>query len=81
MGVTPIVQRIQEMEEYTDPDAGGSEAATFEREVTVEDLSFGYSKEQPVVNGINLKIERGKKICAHRGERMRQKYAHSSDYR
>lgn len=63
MGVTPIVQRIQEMEEYTDPDAGGSEAATFEREVTVEGLSFGYSKEQPVVNGINLKIERGKKYA------------------
>ena len=63
MGVAPIVQRVRDLEGYAAPDAGEGEAVTFERDVTVEELSFGYDKERPVVNGISLKIERGKKYA------------------
>jgi len=62
-GATPIIQRVNDIEEYVDSDDSGSETATFEQDVTVKDLFFGYSEDQPVLKGIDLKIERGKKYA------------------
>lgn len=63
-GATPIIQRINDIEEYVDSEDTGSETATFERDVTVKNLSFGYSEDQSVLKGIDLKIERGKNMLS-----------------
>lgn len=56
-GAGPVIQRVNGMADYAGHDGGGERAA-FDREVAVENLSFGYSGDKMVLQGLSLKIER-----------------------
>ena len=45
------------------PEVLGNEPINFNKEIILKNVSFGYSKNKPILNSINLKIKKGEKIA------------------
>lgn len=61
-GIKPIAKRIGELSD-TPVQAAGSITPTFHNEIVVNELGFSYQSEKPVLQGLSLKIEKGKKYA------------------
>ncbi len=62
-GVVPVLNRLESLANYQDTALQGTMPATLTSEIVVENLCFAYDKEQPVLQGITMTIEKGKKIA------------------
>lgn len=62
-GVSPIIERINNLEGYVEADNEGMEIATMEKGVTVEELSFGYSEDASILKGLSLNLKCGGKYA------------------
>lgn len=56
-----VLKRLEDCIEYEDHAFTGESHPTFEHHIHVENLSFSYDETKSVLNGIDLKIEKGKK--------------------
>jgi ATP-binding cassette subfamily B protein len=45
------------------PEVLGNEQINFNKEIILKNVSFGYSKNKPILNSINLNIKKGEKIA------------------
>lgn len=61
--IRPIVQKLNELSDYKEHDASAKKSPSFNEEICVRDLHFSYDKENEVINGISLSIEKGKKYA------------------
>ena len=62
-GCAPIIERINRFADCENTSFTGTKAPTFEKAISVSDLRFGYKPEEPVLDGVSLEIERGKKYA------------------
>lgn len=58
-GVRPVLARLNDYAQTPEPPALA--APSFREEICLRDVSFSYTPEAPVLCGINLRLERGKK--------------------
>jgi len=62
-GSQPIIERVNRFADRGPAGFVGSEPPTFEAGITVSDLTFGYTEENPVLVGVSTSFERGKKYA------------------
>ncbi len=61
--VRPIIDRLNDMADYTDNSFTGSIKPSYQQSLSVKDLSFSYDDNKPVLKGLSLDIEKGKKYA------------------
>lgn len=61
--IKPIAQKLNQLSDYEKQDASAKKSPAFNKAICVEDLHFSYDKENEVINGISLFIEKGKKYA------------------
>lgn len=61
--INPIAQKLNDLSNFVERDAGIKKAPAFNEAIYVEDLYFSYDKKNNVINGISLSIEKGKKYA------------------
>ncbi len=61
--VRPIIDRLNDMADYTDNSFTGSIKPSYQQSLSVKDLSFSYDDKKPVLKGLSLDIEKGKKYA------------------
>ena len=61
--INPIAQKLNDLSDFVERDAGIKKAPAFNEAIYVEDLYFSYDKKNNVINGISLSIEKGKKYA------------------
>ncbi len=68
-GIKPVIKRMHDMADYVDTSFTGTLSPSFTESIVVEDLSFSYNENQPVLRNINLTIHKNKKyaIVGHSG--------------
>ena len=62
-GMEPIINRIHGLESYEEKEENGTEPATFEKNIMVQNLNFGYNEQSPVLKGLSLELKHGKKYA------------------
>lgn len=62
-GVVPVLNRLESLASYQDTALQGTLPATLTSQIAVENLCFAYDEEQPVLKGVTMTIEKGKKIA------------------
>jgi len=60
-GAQPILVRLKELSAPIPSAFAGTAEPTFTRDIRFEGLSFGYSKDQPVLSGLDLTLQKGRK--------------------
>ena len=61
--IKPIAQKLNQLSDYEKQDANTKKSPTFNDAICVENLHFSYDKENEVIGGISLSIEKGKKYA------------------
>ena len=61
--IKPIAQKLNQLSDYEKQDASTKKSPTFNDAICVENLHFSYDKENEVIGGISLSIEKGKKYA------------------
>lgn len=59
----PVLNRLDTYIEYQDTAFTGIKKPSFHREITLSDVRFGYLKDQPVLQGVQAVIQKGKKYA------------------
>lgn len=62
-GIAPVAARLEEFANYEPTEFQGSTEPKFEKAITVKDLTFGYTQENPILHGINQSFKKGKKYA------------------
>lgn len=62
-GCKPIIERLNNLVCYHDTTFTGTVCPTFQTDITVTDLQFGYTKEQKILQGMNFSFKKGKKYA------------------
>lgn len=62
-GSKPIIKRLNDLVNYKDNSFTGTKQPTFESEITVKDLQYGYEPEQKIIQGIDFSFQKGKKYA------------------
>ncbi|KAB1440221.1 ABC transporter ATP-binding protein [Candidatus Galacturonibacter soehngenii] len=62
-GITPVIKRIDALIEYQEDLFGDKILSSFEDKINMEDVTFSYKENQPVLNGLNLSIHKNKKYA------------------
>lgn len=62
-GSKPIIQRLNNFVNYHDDTFTGTVCPSFQTDITVKDLQFGYTQEQKIIQGIHFSFEKGKKYA------------------
>ncbi|GAA4064667.1 ABC transporter ATP-binding protein [Amphibacillus indicireducens] len=60
-GMTPIVDRLLLLINYKDMGFLGNQKASFNKDIVVKELNFGYGKNKNVLNNISFRFEKNKK--------------------
>lgn len=60
-GAQPVLDRLEHLSFPSPSRFTGTNEPIFDKDIHFENLSFGYSKDQPVLTELNLTIEKGKK--------------------
>lgn len=61
--ISPILKRVDDLSNYTDTSFSGRGIADFQKNIKMTDVSFSYYEDKPVLNGVNLSLEKGKKYA------------------
>ena len=61
--ITPVIKRIRELSEYTDISFTGTREPSFQESITVQDLSFAYESETPVLTNTEITMQKGRKYA------------------
>jgi len=62
-GAKPIIERVNRFADHEPTGFLGTQMPTFEKGITVSNLTFGYDEETTVLKDINAQFERGKKYA------------------
>ncbi|MDD3340544.1 MAG: ABC transporter ATP-binding protein, partial [Lachnospiraceae bacterium] len=62
-GCKPIIERLNNFVDYSDSTFTGTMLPSFQTDITVRKLQFGYTEEQQVINGIDFTFQAGKKYA------------------
>lgn len=62
-GSKPIIERLTSFMNYRDDTFTGTLAPSFQTDITVTDLQFGYEPEQKIIKGIDFSFQKGKKYA------------------
>ena len=62
-GSKPIIERLNNLANYKDNTFVGTIPPTFETDITVKNLQFGYEQEQKIIQGIDFSFKKGKKYA------------------
>lgn len=62
-GSKPIIERLNSFMNYHDDTFTGTLSPSFQTDITVTDLQFGYESEQKVIKGIDFSFQKGKKYA------------------
>lgn len=62
-GSKPIMERLKQLADYQDASFAGVIEPTFQAQIGVQDLQFGYHEKQSIINGITFTFEKGKKYA------------------
>lgn len=62
-GSKPIIERLNNLVNYKDDAFVGTTPPTFEADIAVRDLQFGYVQEQKIIQGIDFSFQKGKKYA------------------
>lgn len=62
-GSRPIIERLNALVNYKDDAFNGTVCPTFETDITVKNLQFGYEPEQKIIQGVNFSFRKGKKYA------------------
>lgn len=62
-GSKPIIQRLTNFTNYQDSTFAGTVTPTFNSSISVNQLHFGYTKDQETIKGMNYTFEKGKKYA------------------
>ena len=60
-GAGPVFARLKELSERTPSAFQGTEKPVFASDISFEKVNFGYKEEQQVLDGLDLRFEKGKK--------------------
>ena len=60
-GARPVFTRLKELSERTPSAFQGTEQPVFASDIRFEGVGFGYAEEQQVLDGLDLRLEKGKK--------------------
>lgn len=61
--ITPVIKRIRELSEYTDTSFTGTREPSFQERISIQNLSFAYESETPVLNNTEITLEKGRKYA------------------
>lgn len=61
--IGPVLKRMDDLLAYTDTSFTGTALPVFSQNITVNDLSFAYERNQPVFQKLNLTIHKNKKYA------------------
>ncbi|MCL2367953.1 MAG: ABC transporter ATP-binding protein/permease [Oscillospiraceae bacterium] len=62
-GCAPILERLNGFADHENTSFTGTKTPTFETGISISDLRFGYKEDEPVLRGLSLQIDRGKKYA------------------
>ena len=62
-GAKPIIERVNRFANYEPTGFAGTQAPTFEAGITVSNVTFGYTEERLILQGVTTQFERGKKYA------------------
>lgn len=62
-GITPVLKRLDDFAEYEDTKFIGIGVPSFEKELTVKQLSFSYNDEKSILNSVHFTFKKGKKYA------------------
>ena len=62
-GIRPVITRLDEFSDYHDNSFTGVTPPSFDREVSVKNLTFSYNPEQQVLRNTSLTLQKGKKYA------------------
>lgn len=62
-GITPVIKRIDEMIQYQEDSFGDKILSSFADKIKMEDVTFSYKENQPVLNELTLSIHKNKKYA------------------
>lgn len=62
-GSKPIIERLNSLVNYKDDAFIGTVCPTFETDIAVKDLQFGYEQERKIIQGIDFSFQKGKKYA------------------
>lgn len=62
-GSKPIIERLNNFVNYHDNTFTGTICPSFQTDITVKGLQFGYQQEQKIIKGINFSFQKGKKYA------------------
>lgn len=62
-GSRPIIERLNALVNYKDDAFNGTVCPTFETDITVKNLQFGYEPEQKIIQGVDFSFRKGKKYA------------------
>ncbi len=61
--IKPVIKRVEELADYTDTSFSGTSDPTFMDSIAIQDVSFAYGADQPILMKINLTLHKGKKYA------------------
>lgn len=61
--VAPVLKRMEQFDDYIDTSFPGKLKPHFENSIKIEEVSFAYKKNQPVLRDISLEFMKGKKYA------------------
>ena len=61
--IKPITQKLNNLSDYKEQNTNTKKSPSFKKMIYVDDLHFSYDKENEVINGISLSIDKGKKYA------------------
>ncbi len=61
--IKPITQKLNNLSDYKEQDTNIKKLPSFKKMIYADDLHFSYDKENEVINGISLSIDKGKKYA------------------
>lgn len=61
--ILPIAKKLEELIDYEDTTFTGSKTPTFDREISVKNLSFAYNEDIQVIDGMDFTIKKNEKVA------------------
>ena len=61
--ISPVIKRLDELADYEDTTFTGTMEPSFTNNIAVQDLSFSYDTNQPVLINANLRLDKNKKYA------------------
>lgn len=61
--IKPVIKRMEALADYTDTSFTGTLEPSFHDKISIQDLSFAYDANQPIIVNTNLELHKGKKYA------------------